>query len=125
MSRDYWTELVSLESKDDMHRGIANTLDKNDVTTLLATADFFGASDSELHQMNWDLVFPKFRVFDWLAMGVMSADSNPRIPVTALKVFVHSFLKVGGSVKAFIDDLRVTDYEIDTEWENISFEGGE
>ena len=122
MNNNTWKKIMALEDRDNRHRGVANTLDSYDIQTLLATADFFGAEDRELAQMNFDLGVARYRVFDWLAMGVMSADDCPRIPVTALKVFVYSLLKVGGDVTAFIDDLRISDYELDTEWEGVELE---
>jgi hypothetical protein len=101
-----------------MHRGVANTLDKNDVTTIIATAEFFGAEMSDLQQIYFDLTIPRYRVFDWLGMCVMGRiNCKP-----AVKVFAHSFLKVNGDTQKFIEDLRVTDYQWDTEWEKIELE---
>jgi hypothetical protein len=91
--------------------------------TILATADFFGASDNDLAQIKFDLGVARYRVFDWLAMGVMGRIDNRQ----AVRVFVHSLLKVNGDVTAFIDDLRVSDYDIDRVWENMDLgdeEGG-
>ena len=122
-SVDYWNKVMSLKDKDDRKRGVANTLDKYDLETIYATAGYWGAESTDIQQMIFDLEVARYRVFDWLAMGVMSANSNPRIPVEALKVFVYSFLKSNGVVSAFIEDLQNTDYEIDTEWREISFEG--
>lgn len=108
---------MALEAKDNRHipGDVANTLDRDDLNTILATADFFGASLSDLRQMHFDLSFAKYRVFDWLAMGIMG-----RIECrTAVRVFTHSLLNVGGDVTAFIDDLRYSDYDIDHSWERI------
>ena len=105
------------------HTSIVNSLNRDDVTTVIATAAYFGAEADDLRQIYFDLTLPKFRVFDWLAMGVMGRiDCKP-----ALKVLVYSFLKVHGDETAFVADLRETDYEIVTEWGNVVLdeEGGD
>ena len=117
--RDYWKEVMNLKNKDDRHMGVANTLGEDDINTIIATAEYFGADENDLSQILFDLKVARYRVFDWLAMGVMSAESNPRIPITALKVFIYSFLKTCGTTSDFIDDLRNTDYDIDIKWEEI------
>jgi hypothetical protein len=120
MNKETWSKIMELEP---YHTTIVNSLDKNDVTTIVATAAYFGAEANDLRQIYFDLTLPKFRVFDWLAMGVMGRiECKP-----ALKVLVYSFLKVNGGETAFIEDLRTTDYEIDTEWMGIVLdeEGGD
>lgn len=123
--RDYWKEVMSKRNNDDMSRGVMNKLTRADADTIFATAEFFGANDNDLHQMAFDLLFARYRIFDWLAMGVMSANDNPRIPVNALQVFVYSFLKVDGVVSEFIKDLRETDYDLDNSWTIIDLKGGD
>lgn len=114
---------MALRNKDNRHSGLANTLDSNDRETILATADFFGAEQNDLFQINWDLGVARYRVFDWLGMAVMGRMTNRN----AVKVFTHSFLKVGGDVTKFIQDLRETDYDIDNSWESteVDSEGGD
>ena len=118
MRSDTWTKIMSFKSKDNRHKGIANTLDNDDINTLCATAEFFGADDKDLGLMVFDLRIARYRVFDWLAMAVGGRIScRP-----AVKVFAHSFIKSNGDVTAFIDDLRVSDYDMDTEWESIKLD---
>ena len=40
----------------------------------------------------------------------------------ALKVLTYSYLKSKGDIKKFIQDLRETDYQIDTSWEKLEVE---
>ena len=98
------------EAKD-----IANTLTENDLNTILATADFFGASEAELTQIYFDLWIARYRVFDWLAMGVQGRF----LCENAVKVFVHSFIKANGVPSKFVEDLQVTDYEVVKDWEKV------
>jgi len=121
---DYWEVIMGLKNKDDMHKGVANTLDDDDINTIIATAEWFGAEDRELSQIYFDLKVARYRVFDWLAMGIMSVGDNGRIPEQALKVFTHSFIKSVGIVSSFIQDLRETDYDVIRTWEDISFKEG-
>jgi hypothetical protein len=122
MNNELWKQIIALKPADDMHKGVANTLNEDDWTTIIATAEYFDADHDELQQIYFDLAIPRYRVFDWLAMGVMSAGENGRIPTKPLKVFIHSFLKVGGVTSEFIQDLRETDYDMDTSWEKINLE---
>lgn len=120
IERDTWHQVMEMEGVDTRHRQppdqIANDLTQDEVTTIIATAEFFGAELADMQQMYFDLVIARYRVFDWLAMGVMGRiDCKP-----ALKVFVHSFLKSKGDVDTFIADLRSTDYDIDHSWEKVA-----
>lgn len=110
-----WNKVMKLKVNDNRSRGVANTLDNDDLDTILATADFFGASATDLQQISFDLRIAKYRVFDWLAMAIQGRVESE----SARKVFAHAFIKVDGDVTAFINDLRVSDYQIDTAWENV------
>ena len=119
MNSDTWTAVMQLRKNDRRHRPrpneVANDLTDNEVSTIMATADFFGASMVDVHQISFDLVGARYRVLDWLGMAIMGRiECRP-----AVQVLVHSFLKVDGDVTAFITDLRATDYDIDHSWEEI------
>lgn len=117
MSKTTWTQVMELKKAGQMEttQEIANILTKDDITTILATADFFGANEYDLAQIKFDLSIPRYRVFDWLAMGVMGRIQNQEV----VKVFVYSFLKVGGIPSKFIEDLQVTDYDVVRDWEKL------
>ena len=110
-----WDKVVQLENKDDMNKGVANTLNDYDIKTILAVAEFFGAEKGDLQQVYFDLKMARYRVFDWLAMGVQGRINNK----SAVKVFAHSFIKTNGVTSKFIEDLRITDYDIDRTWEDL------
>jgi hypothetical protein len=110
---DTWQQVMNLKKAGEGEaRGVANTLDSNDIITILSTIDFFGGNVS---QDKFDLSIAKYRVFDWLAMRVMGRGDSE----TATKVLVHSFLKSGGVPSKYVNDLRFTDYQIDTSWEKV------
>lgn len=112
--KNTWEQVMSMKKNDNRHIGVANTLTKDELETILATIDFFGGN---WKMAGFDLSFVKYRVFDWLAMCVMGDRiQSPE----ATKVLVYSFLKVNGDIDKFINDLRITDYQIDTEWESIT-----
>jgi hypothetical protein len=113
MKTDNWTKVMKLRSKDNRHKGVANTLDYDDIVTIVATAEYFGASRNDQAQIFFDLKTAKYRVFDWLAMAIQGRIECQE----AIKVFTYSFLKVNGDVTNFIADLRETDYDIDREWD--------
>ena len=109
-NKSTWDQVMAHKKDDTRHKGVANTLTKDEIETLLATIDFF---DGSVKQAFFDLARARYRVFDWLAMGVQ----GDRIgSVSATKVLAYSFLKSNGNIDKFIDDLRVSDYQIDIKW---------
>ena len=119
-----WLDVMDKMDKDDRHEPypdeVANDLVPDEVLTILATMDFFGATSQDIAQARFDLICARYRVFDWLAMGIMGRiECRP-----AVQVLTHSFLKVDGDVDAFITDLRESDYDIDHSWEEGGSDGG-
>lgn len=109
-----WSELIE-EGRKNQSNPEVNVLDKDDINTVLATMDFFGADMTDLQQTMFDLKVARYRVFDWLAMGIGDRIANKN----ALKVLIHAFRTGGYNEKKFIDNLRVHDYQIETEWEEV------
>lgn len=107
-----WEQVMALKTKDTRHKGLANTLTQDEIETIAATADFF---NEDVRQIVWDLKVARYRVFDWLAMGIGGRIGSE----TVAKIFAYSFIKVNGDIDKWIDDLRVTDYEANTKWESI------
>jgi len=111
-----WEQVMALKSADTRHKGVANTLTRDEIETLLATIDFW---DGEIQQANFDLNMARYRVFDWLAMGVMGGRIGSD---NATKVLAYSFIKAKGDIDKFIQDLRETDYQCVTDWETLTLE---
>jgi len=115
-----WKKVMDLKKKETRTKGIANTLTNDEIETIIATMEFMGASDNFLHQSMYDLRYPRYRLFDWIAMCIAGrrncGDGNNDLPV---QVITYSFLKSEGDVDKFIEDLRVTDYDIDKSYEAI------
>lgn len=116
MSKTTWEQVMELKNKDDMKHGVANTLDDWDIETIVGTIDFFGG---DYRQDIMDLRTIRYRVFDWLAMRIQGRHSGSAQDENATKVLVHAFLKVDGVTSKFIQDLRETDYDIDTSYKNV------
>lgn len=119
MNSETWNKVMAMESKDTRHGRapfqLANNLTTDEIETILATMEFFGASMPDLQQTAFDLKIPRYRVFDWLAMAIMG-----RIECRlAVQVLVHSFLKVDGDIDRFIADLRTADYDLDHSWQEV------
>jgi len=123
-NKELWDEIIKTgRKKEPSSKGIANKFDDNDIKTIVATMEFFGASDIWIRQTVFDLKTPKYRLFDWLGMCVMSRNDDAREQNNqALKVLVHSYLKTGGDPDKFIQDLRESDYQIDESWEKIKID---
>ena len=108
-----WDQVVALKAKDTRHKGVANTLTDDELQTIIGTIDFFGGMTQ---QALFDLKVARYRVFDFLGMCVMGDRISSE---DATKVLVHSFIKADGDINAWIDDLRVTDYDIIHDWEKV------
>lgn len=130
---ELWQEIVTMGKKaDPAKKSQVNTFDDDDLNTILGTMDFFGASDIWMKQTYMDLssktaFAPRFRLFDWLAMCVMSRNDDDRLTNNVgLKVLVYAFLKVKGDPTEFIADLRATDYDLsrNNSWEKIKIDLG-
>lgn len=113
MKTTTWEKIMELK-KNERAKGIANDLSSDEIETILATADFFGGN---LRQIMFDLSVAKYRVFDWLAMGVTGDRIGNEV---ATKVFAHSFIKSEGNIDNFIADLRETDYQADESYKAVA-----
>ncbi|MEI6080099.1 MAG: hypothetical protein WCQ53_05660 [bacterium] len=119
MNKDLWNEIMG-KGKPVAPRGCANSLDADDVETVIATMDFFNATLQFQRQTYFDLIKAKFRVFDWLAMVVMSRNDDDREQnEMASKVLVYAFRSAGYDEKKFIENLREHDYQVEEEWVSI------
>lgn len=115
---DYWQAVMKAGRKHN--KGITHKIDRNGVQAIVGTLDFFGASQTYLQQTMFDLTRAKYKIYDWLAMGLNGrCDDNNTQNKQALRVIVHSFLKAEGNEHKFIEDLQQTDYDIDHSWETV------
>lgn len=120
--RELWSLVIAIgRKKEPSSKGITNKFDKDDVMTIVATMEFFGATTTWIQQTIYDLMGPpRFRLFDKLGMDIMSRNNDNRgqnnVP---LKVLVWAYLKVNGDPKKFVQELRVTDYQLDESYNCI------
>jgi len=122
MNNNLWNELI-VKGRPVAPRGAANSLDEDDVETIVATMDFFNATTQFIRQTIYDLTRAKFQVFDWLAMVVMGRNDDDRAQnEMASKVLLYAFRAAGYDEKMFIENLREHDYQVEEEWESISLE---
>lgn len=119
MNKETWHKVMACKKADNRHQGVANTLTEDEIATICATFEFFGAELTTMQQIYYDLTAPRYRVFDWLAMMVMGRTDDDTFSEAGTKVMVHSLLKCNGNIDQFINDLRVTDYDIDHSWESV------
>lgn len=120
-----WKQVMKLKNKETRTRDIRNTLKPDEINTIIATMDFFGAHDNFLRQTISDLTMARFRVFDWIAMcldGRCTGYGDDTLNIEATKVIAHSFLKSEADIDKWIEDLRITDYQIDQSYTRITWE---
>lgn len=115
-----WDNVMALKDAGKAEaKGVANTLDDDDLNTICGLVDFFGG---DYRQDIFDLRTARYRVFDWLAMRVQGRHSGSEADKEATKVLAYSFIKSGGVPSKFIEDLRITDYDIDHSYKEIELE---
>jgi hypothetical protein len=116
-----WEKVMEIGKRETrVKQEVCNSLDKDELETVLGTMDFFGADKRDLQQTFFDLNIAKYRVFDWLAMALHGRIDNPQ----SLQVLAWAYIKADGDIDKFIDDLRVNDYDIDHSWTAIELEKG-
>jgi hypothetical protein len=115
---ELWNTILKIGRKNE--KGIVNKFNKDDVITIIATMEFFNSTDIWIRQTVYDLTVCKYKLYDWLAMCVMSRNNdNRQLNNVALKVLVYAYLSSEGDSEGFIDNLRYNDYQINTNWEKI------
>ena len=118
-----WSDLVENGRKNQSHPEI-NVLDKDDIISIIATIEYFGASDVFMKQIYFDLAnhgmyAPKYKLFDALAMYVDGRADDSEDNIQGLKVLCHAFITSGYNEKKFIENIRVNDYEVVRDWEAL------
>jgi hypothetical protein len=119
---ELWNEITLEGVKNQSHKEI-NILGTWDYNTIIATMEYMGASDNWMKQTLFDLKIAKYRVFDWLAMCIMSRNDDSRtLNNTALKVLVYAFKQANYDERKFVENLQICDYECDRKWDKINIE---
>ena len=98
----------------------ANDLKEDEVTTIVATLDFFLVNRNYLRQCMFDLNgLPRYRVFDWLAMqlfgrweGYGENDEELKRAKMVIKKMIEIYLETK-NVHKFINELRVRDLQVE------------
>ena len=117
-----WTKLVEEGKKRE--KGMTNTLQREDVETIIATMMFFDLNRDLLRQAFWDLTIARYRVFDWLAMLLNGRcmgygeqkDEQLRAKNLSL-IFAYIYLEKTRTPQEFIDYLRYHDLQV--EWNDL------
>jgi len=117
-----WTQVVRkiLPHETRVKGKIANTLRDDEIETILATMEFFGASDQVIAQAHSDMKIPRYRLGDMLGMFIQNEGYDKVGGETATKVLAHAYIKADGDIDKMIQDLRENDYQVDTSWEKIN-----
>jgi hypothetical protein len=116
-----WDKVVKdiLPHETRVRNKIANTLRDDEINTVIATMEYWGASDSVLRQAYSDMKFPRYRMGDWIGMFIQNEGYDKGGGETATRVLAHAYIKADGNIDKMIQDLRETDYEVDRSWEKI------
>jgi hypothetical protein len=97
-------------------RRIANSLDWRDVSTIVATLEFFGVEDNLLKQTVYDLRVPRYRLFDWLATSLDRESNYEKDPVEDSRNIWVALAQVylnTSNPRNFVEYLRFMDLQLD------------
>jgi hypothetical protein len=61
-----WKEVMEKGRKQE--KGIANILNEDELTTIVATAEDFWCNPNFIRQIAWDLSTAKYKLYDWIGM---------------------------------------------------------
>jgi hypothetical protein len=61
-----WKEVMEKGRKQE--KGIANILNEDELTTIVATAEDFWCNPNFIRQIAWDLGYAKYKLYDWIGM---------------------------------------------------------
>ena len=120
--KDAWLEVMALKKKETRTQGVANTLTKGELETIIDTAVITGANDNFLKQIFYDLGKTRYRLFDWIAMlldGRYKGYGCNESSKIATQIFSHYFLKAEGNVDRFLAYLTFKDYLRNDEYKRI------
>ena len=95
-----------------IEKGVTHKLDPPVVDSILGTLDFFGASQAELQQFNFDLKAAKYKIWDFLGMNYDSEYMQSKPVFVGLDKLVDLYIKME-HVGGFAWFLRGHDLEIE------------
>jgi hypothetical protein len=61
----------------EVETGIEHNLEPKMINGILATLDYFGLDESQIHLLIFDLCVAKYKIFDWLGMWYMGRYESP------------------------------------------------
>ena len=112
---ELWKALIA--SGLAKEKGTRNYLCPRDIRTVLETLEYFGVARPMLAQVHWDLSVPRYRVFDWLGMGLQGRyrrkqdpmiEDSKNVFVALANVYINTTY-----VPQWVDYLRYMDLELD------------
>ena len=70
MNQEYDTELWEdvVKTGKKLERGITHKLSNPFIDTIISTLEYYGATSSQLEQVQVDLLIAKYKIWDWLGM---------------------------------------------------------
>jgi hypothetical protein len=110
-----WNEVISKGRKQE--KGTINKLDKDELTTIIATAEAFGCNSAFISQIFWDLYTAKYKLYDWIGMLLTDRYKGYGETPTELKnaerfTRVMAELYAQYSIPEMISILREIDFDI-------------
>lgn len=92
--------------------GYANILTTSEINIILIIFQYFGCNDAFIKQIKFDLIFAKYRIFDWLAMCLYGRWANYGESENELNIhkkiilqLSNNYIKCNGNIAEFINTL--------------------
>lgn len=118
-----WEEVM--KKGREQEKGITHRLTKDEVTTIIATADALGVNETFLNQLIWDLTVARYKLFDEIGMLLTGRykgypNETPQ-EVEAGERFtkIMASLYITESIPNMIHRLRTDDYLLEGVYKNL------
>jgi hypothetical protein len=110
-----WKEVVRKGRRQE--RGITNSLTKDEITTIVATADAFGCNPDFIGRIAFDLGVARYNLWDWIGMLLTDRYKGYGETETELKnaerfVRIMAELYAQYSIPEMITILREIDFDV-------------
>ncbi|MHB1764968.1 MAG: hypothetical protein ACYCS1_05460 [Gammaproteobacteria bacterium] len=112
--QDLWEKMMKIgrAREKTINREPINTLTDADMETIIATLEYFGTGENDLKQAMWDLRTARYRVFDWLGMGLMGRiDASKNNEDNIIFALSEIYCNVN-FMREWIDMLRYVDLDL-------------
>lgn len=91
-NKELHSQLIDVGKK--LERGSTHRLEEPFIETLLATLEYYGASQNQLRQVHFDLVKARYKIFDALGMWYTGRLEDPNNTVSQVQDCLEKMVRL-------------------------------